>query len=319
MDNSGLIEAFTKLVNYYRKHPELQGSAFKHRTYVTTLDAIKRYPKTITSSVDLNDVDGIGKKTLSKIDEFLATGTMEVLNEIKDNPQPLIVIGDKDDLTTILGIGEKTAKKFREMGYNSASELINAYEKGEIKVEKNRLTNMMEIGIKYYKDLHERIPRYQIDSFNDYIKRTFPDITYEICGSYRRGQPDSGDIDMIILSKKDTDFEGFIYKLTKANIVVDTIRHGEQTFGGIVQLEGKYRQLDIKIFEPKSYPFAVLHYTGSDSHNIKLRNIAIDMKYKLNEYGLQNLETTEFVKGIKSEKDIFEALHIAYVPPNERV
>lgn len=81
------------------------------------------------------------------------------------------------------------------------------------------------------------------------------------------------------------------------------------------------RRIDILIADPSYYYFALLYFTGSYSFNIFMRKVALEKGYSLSEYGIKNNNTKKFIDTsdiIKSEKDIFEYLGIAYVPPNKR-
>ena len=68
------------------------------------------------------------------------------------------------------------------------------------------LTKGQRIGLKYFQDFEERIPRKEIEAtekiLRSEIQRLDPDYEITICGSYRRGLPTSGDIDVLLTHKK---------------------------------------------------------------------------------------------------------------------
>ena len=96
-------------------------------------------------------------------------------------------------------------------------------------------------------------------------------------GSYRREKETSGDIDFLIVSKKNDDCIKKILKAIKDKIkVLKTLSNGEHKFMGIVRFRegGTARRLDI-FWEPlECLPFAQLHHTGSGEFNVKLRKLA---------------------------------------------
>jgi DNA polymerase/3'-5' exonuclease PolX len=83
---------------------------------------------------------------------------------------------------------------------------------------------------------------------------------------------------------------------------------------GIIDLFGRQLRIDVRSVTKEQYPFALLYFTGSKQFNTTIRLHAKKMGYKLNEYNLGNF------KGdiIRTEKDIFKALKIKYLKPEER-
>ena len=75
-------------------------------------------------------------------------------------------------------------------------------------------------------------------------------------------------------------------------------------------------RIDIRLIPKKSYPFALLYFTGSKKTNTYMRNIAIKAGYKLSEYGLYDKNNNSIL--LDTEKDIFEFLHLPYLSPDKR-
>ena len=164
-----------------------------------------------------------------------------------------------------------------------------------------------------------------IDNENKYILK--------VCGSYRRGNIVSGDID-ILLTKKNSDSNDlenhllkFITQLKKPiklnnnmPLIVDdmTDKFFKTKYMGFCRyLDNPFRRIDIRFVSYKSYYTALLYFTGSAETNKKMRIIAKQLNYKLSEYNLINLSTMiEF--SIKSEKEIFKLLNMDYIPPKLR-
>ena len=76
------------------------------------------------------------------------------------------------------------------------------------------------IGLKYYNDILQRIPRNEIEEYEKIFLNNFPknDGNMEIVGSFRRGSPNSGDIDVIITSENNSTFETFIKKIARSSL-----------------------------------------------------------------------------------------------------
>jgi DNA polymerase/3'-5' exonuclease PolX len=76
--------------------------------------------------------------------------------------------------------------------------------------------------------------------------------------------------------------------------------------------------VDFEVIEEKEWPFALLYFTGSGAFNERQRLIAKKMGYSLSEHGLRDVDTGEYVSGIKNERQIFEFLGMDYLPPWDR-
>jgi DNA polymerase/3'-5' exonuclease PolX len=182
------------------------------------------------------------------------------------------------------------------------------------------------IGIKYFNDIQERIPRKEIEYLDKILKHILKDkdIEYEICGSYRRGCSDSGDID-ILLTSKDTDknyLVTFIYTLIKLDILKDHLTmDGNKKYMGMLKVPSKeftkYRRVDIIFKNYDNFAPSLLYFTGSANLNKERRKKAISKGYKLNEYGLFIKKTDEKLD-TPTEKTIFDLLEMKYLEPIKR-
>ena len=105
-------------------------------------------------------------------------------------------------------------------------------------------------------------------------------------------------------------------------IISDTIVSGKVKFSGIIRLNKTYmfRRLDIRLVSKADLPATLLYFTGSKEFNQKMRKIAKNKGYLLNEYGLYKIKNDEKIKvKVKTEKDIFDKLGMTYVYPQNRV
>jgi len=159
-----------------------QGEPFRARAYQKAQESIMTYEKDITDPKQVRDLPGIGKTIMSKLEEFVETGTLRVLERERGNPL--------NKLTKIYGVGPKKAKELIEQGVTSLEDLA----------EKQHLLNdKQKIGLKYFDDIEARIPRDEIDEYNEKLTTIFKDSTpegssFEIVGSYRRGAKNLGDV-----------------------------------------------------------------------------------------------------------------------------
>ena len=257
---------------------------------------------------------GIGETILSKLNEYVNTGTLRALE--KGRKDPIIV------LTKVYGIGPKKAKDLITQGITSIEKL---------RENKNALNDVQKIGLNYYEDILEKIPRSEIDEYKIVFDNVINSINiegskYEIVGSYRRGKQISGDIDVIITNENDNKkiFDTFIDELKDKGILIEILTRGKSKSLTISKLPGKVaRRIDFLYTSPEEYPFAVLYFTGSKIFNTVMRQRAITRGFTLNEHGMSIMK--KGVKGEKvsdiflDEKSIFDFLDMEYKLPEERI
>lgn len=192
------------------------------------------------------------------------------------------------------------------------------------------------IGLKYFNEIQKRIPREEIviseKTLKTVAKNMDKNIVIHVCGSYRRGKLSSGDIDVLISHKKihtNEDIESninilqcFVRNLTKLNLLVDHINKYSQIhkkYMGMFKckISECARRIDIKYIPYDSLGASLLHFTGSKNFNTLLRRHALKQGYTLNEYGLINKKTKEFIPS-SNEENIFKILDYKYHSPEER-
>jgi NAD-dependent DNA ligase len=308
--NEEFVDILDKLSNIMLK----QGEPFKSRAYQKAQETIMSYPNDITSPSQLKGLPGIGDTIMDKLNEYVETGTLKILEREKNNPINI--------LTDVYGIGPKKAKELVDKGITTIAEL--RARQNELFIE---LNGIQKIGLEYYEQLLERIPRSEIEEYNEIFKSAFsndPSSKFEIVGSYRRGAQNSGDIDVIITSNSGIVYKNFVDELIKRKIITHVLSRGLSKTLVIAKLPGEHvaRRVDFLYSPPEEFPFAILYFTGSKAFNTVMRQKALEQGYTLNEHGLSLMENK--VKGQKvdqifeSEQDIFNFLKLAYKTPVER-
>lgn len=206
------------------------------------------------------------------------------------------------------------------------------------------------VGIKNRQHMAHRIPRDELikcETFmNKVANRVNPELEIKCCGSYRRGQIDSGDLDTLLYHpsiKTKHDIETlfnssiennvlmqFVKVLTKIGYITDYLtENGTTKFMAFCKLPNdKYtipRRIDIKFIPYNSVATALLYFTGSKNLNTMMRNTAIGKHWRLNEYGLYKViknKTTKHeeleVIATPTEESVFKALDMKYLKPTER-
>ena len=309
--NEKLIEMLEKMSTLMQK----KGDNIRSRIYSRAQDTVLSMNEDITAVDQMKGRPHIGPTILSKMEEYVKTGTLTVLEKEKNNPLTW--------LTDVYGIGPKKAVDLIEKGIRKIEDLREQQDELLNKVQK--------IGLKYYEDINMRIPRSEIDDFKNVFDKEFQkvaekDSQYEIVGSYRRGAKNSGDIDVIITSKNPEVFKKYVDSLKETDIILETLSYGNTKALVIAKLKDKTiaRRVDFLYTTPEEYPFAVLYFTGSKAFNTVMRGHALKLGISLNEHGMYEKEKGK-EKGakinidIKTEEDIFKVLYLEYKKPEERI
>ena len=290
-----------------------QGETFRARAYQKAQEFIMSYPTNIKSLNELKGKPNIGPAILEKLEEFISTGTLKIIEREKNNPINI--------LSDVYGIGPKKAQELVEQGITTIDQL---------RANQTILLNDTQIvGLKYYEDILKRIPRSEIECYNTLFKNIFKEqiknASYEIVGSYRRRAADSGDIDVIITSESSQSFITFINVLISQKIIIEVLSRGPSKCLVIARItpSSTARRVDFLYTTKEEYPFSILYFTGSKIFNTVMRAHALTMGLTMNEHGLYKMENkkkSEKVEHIfETERDIFKYLSMEYKEPWERV
>jgi len=282
---------------------------FKARSYDAAIKLVEALPA-IRVPTDV-PTSGIGKDMRARILQIITTGAPLTIDPATREKATAMKI-----FSGIYGVGPKKAQELLAAGYRTLEGIRAAVTSKKLKLNKNQL-----VGLKYYEDINSRIPRAEMDAHAAVLMAAIPDtLQGVIVGSYRRGRPDSGDID-ILVTGKDTgkSLASFVAALKAGGYLREVLAQGEHKCLAVVALKTqKSRRLDILVTPPAEFPFAIFYFTGCDTFNVRVRSHALERGYSLNEHALTHVATGTAVEGLTSEEAIFTFLGLKFVPPHER-
>ena len=325
-----------------RKRDVADKAVFSARAYLKVITQLKNYEGAITSLDDVKSIDGIGAKMEKKIQEILETGSLAAAEKAKT----LYNIDALDALQNIYGVGPAKATELVKAGYTNITQLREA-----VKTNPKLLNDKQKIGLKYYEDLLERIPRAEMEEHRDILDALKPvemeDYETEIVGSFRREAANSGDIDVLIRVPSDVDSKTakeslslYVDMLKGFGYIEEVLALGEHKCMAISRIDeklltemndrkylaigrmynGKARRLDLLMTPDEEYAYAILYFTGSDRFNVAFRTYSENKGYKLNEHTLTPIRAgVQTVPYMKTEQDIFKFLGLRYIDPSKRV
>lgn len=287
--------------------------SFKVRAYENARGGIEGAGVDVTgmTKAELTEIKGVGGSIADKILEFVDTGAVAKLDELRERYPPELV-----RLTKIPGLGPKTLLLLRsELGVEDLDGLREALEDQRLrelpgmgKTSEEKIAKAVErLGL-HGKDrrtpIVEALPVAQELVDELLAIEAVADARY--CGSLRRFSDTIGDVDIVVATTRP---EPVMEHVASHRHATQVIGHGT-TKTSILTRSGI--QVDVRAVTPEQFGAATLYFTGSKAHNIALRQRAMDRGWLLNEYGL--LDGEEVVAS-GSEEDIYGRLDLVWIPP----
>ncbi|MQG15029.1 MAG: DNA polymerase/3'-5' exonuclease PolX [SAR202 cluster bacterium] len=299
---------------------EMKGDTiFKIRAYQRAARIIEQLSSPLAQAVengeDLTKIPGVGKAISEKITEFIGTGQVAAYQRLLEE-LPTGVL----DLKDIPGIGPKTAVAIGvELGISTVEGVAEAAADG-------RLAGLPRMGQKAADRILRHIEAFQAIGSRTPIGQALP-IAEEViaalrkqcpeigplfpAGSLRRWEETIGDIDLIGTAP---DPEAVGDALVALPMVKDVLVHGPKKTSVVVE---SGMQIDLRIGEPGTFGALLQYFTGSQQHNIRLRDYANRKGLSLNEYGIINTETGK-VEEFADEEGFYARLGLPWMPPELR-
>nr|XP_027187130.1 DNA polymerase lambda isoform X2 [Cicer arietinum] len=327
--NKNITEIFKKLVNIYRA----LGDDRRSFSYYKAISVIEKLPFKVESADQIKNLPSIGKSMKDHIQEIITTGKLLKLEhfETDEKVQTISLFGE------VWGIGPATALKLYDKGHRTLDDLTND----------DSLTNAQKLGLKYFDDIRQRIPRHEVQEMEHILQKVGEDVlpgVIIICGgSYRRGKATCGDIDIIITHPDGTSHKGFLPKYVKRLKDTNFLRedlifstHSEEgtdsgvdTYFGFCTYPGRElrHRIDLKVYPREIYAFGLVAWTGNDVLNRRLRLQAESKGFRLDDTGLfpatQGSGGKRGTKGnaslkLSTEKEVFDFLGFPWLEPHQR-
>lgn len=261
---------------------------------------------------DLTQFQGIGKDLARQIVEYVATGQLASLEELRAKIPPGVL-----DMLRIPGVGpKKVAVFFRTLGLRTLAELKEACEAGRI-AELKGFGKKTEAGILQNVDkAAENASRISIsdarviaESVVDDLRQLPEVLQCEVAGSCRRRRESCGDLDVLAVC---SDPGPAMDRLAEHPAVDSVLLRGETKQR--VRLKNGV-EMDLRVVPEESFGAAMQYFTGSKEHNVEVRHRAKEKGLKVNEYGVFRGE--EMIAG-RSEEDVYASIGLPWIPPELR-
>jgi DNA polymerase (family 10) len=315
--NESVIAALRQLVAY-TKLEDGQSQSFRTRAYEKAIDAIAATSDPVgdLSIAELKRFDGIGDSTARKIVEFVSNGSIGKVDRLKQRFPPTML-----DLMRIPGLGPKTVLLLQEeLGVIDVEGLTEAIEKQQLrslpglgaKSEEKIANSISLLGI------HSDESRTPIAEAMEVAKRVMAELDgvegvlrIEYAGSLRRLSETIGDIDILVTAEPGSPIADAFIALPGVTAIL-----GSGGTKASVVMDDRI-QVDLRVVPEAAFGAALMYFTGSKSHNIALRQRALDRGLTLNEYSLSEIGTGTIVAS-HTEADIYHRLDLRWITPEVR-
>jgi DNA polymerase (family X) len=312
LDNAAIAHILGEIADLL----EIKGeNPFKIRAYRNVADIAGNHPHELATldEPSLREIPGIGKDLAGKIREIATTGESQFHRDLLAEFPPSVL-----EMMRLQGVGPKTvATLYRELGVQTLDDLQRAALEGRVRAIKGMGAKKEALIVKAIEERKSNVGRHLLSTANEIadgvmalLGERFPAATLTAVGSLRRGCDTCGDIDILAAGADPSIMEAFV-----AHDLVERVLARGETKSSILLRGGV--QVDLRLVPADSRGAALQYFTGSKSHNIALRDRAIGLGFKLNEYGLFRVEGDERLAGA-TEEEIYAALGLAWVPPELR-
>ena len=295
---------------------EIRGdNPFKIRAYRNAAETVTAEPTSVAAldEAALRGLPGIGRDLAIRIREIAGSGDTPYRQELlADFPATIL------DVLRLQGVGPKTVKRlYDELGVTSLDTLEQAARDGRVRALKGMGEKKETLILRAIDERRRYAGRHLsaevarvADRLVGALRLAEPAADFVPVGSLRRRAETCGDLDILAVGAT----PAIMHTFTALPQVSRVLGHGE-TKSSVLLDSGL--QADLRLVTPEQKGAALQYFTGSKAHNIALRDRAMALGLRLNEYGLTRLADGVVVAGAR-EEDIYEALGLAWVPPELR-
>ena len=302
---------------------EMKGdTVFKIRAYQRAARTISHLSfsleQAVREEVDLKKIPGIGKAISEKTREYLETGRVRAYEEL---------IGELPDgvltLMTIPGIGPKSAMLIsEELGVSTIEGIEKAIHDGSLAALPRMGRRTADNILRHLRVLGSKDGRTPIGPALAAAEETVAALRAECpwveqlypAGSLRRWEETIGDIDLVGVAPEDCQAAvGDV--LVALPAVQEVLVHGPKKTSVVLDAG---IQVDLRLGEADSFGAMLQYFSGSQQHNIRLRDYAHRKGYSLNEYGITNLATGDVAR-FPDEASFYDYLGLPCIPPELRI
>jgi len=304
----------------------LQGeNDFKTRAYGNAARLISQLDGDLADIVakkQLGKIRGIGEALEEKITTLVTTGRLQYLEDLRAAVPPGLV-----EMLRIPTLGTKKVKLLHDkLKVSTLAELQAACDRGEVADLAGfgaKTQQRIIDGIRFLGTVGKRVRVDQAalvaNTLLERLRKLPGVIRAEVCGSVRRKKETSKDIDILVSAVGASPIMAAFVAFPE---VTQIVAQGptKSSIVATMQVGGSSIVLgaDLRVVSDDQFPYAVVYFTGSKEHNIRLRQIAIEKGLSLNEYTLSGPRGPKDNVKVADEAGVYKALGLPFIPPELR-
>src|SRR5580658_7879623 len=311
---AGLLQEYADLL-------QITGDdAFRARNYEKAAKSIAGYSADVgqLDEAGLQRIPGVGKSIATKIVQFQRSGTFSQLDELRAT-----IPDGVRAMTKIPALGPKRALQlYTDLGISSVDELADAIEQGRLRDLRGfgaKSEEKISRGIEIARSAGQRAPLNVAAEIASRIVATISALPgcerCEHAGSLRRFAETVGDVDILAAA---SDSGPLMAALVAMPEVTSVIASGDTKTSVRISTEHVGHpgaiQVDLRVIPAECWGAALQYFTGSQAHNVAVREIAVRKKLKLSEYGLFETETGNLIASA-TEHEVYQRLGMPWIPP----
>jgi DNA polymerase (family 10) len=314
MNNREMADTLEAVANLMEIKGEAIYRILAYRRAAEALRALGRNVRDIWEAGELETIPGVGKAIAGKIDEMIRTDQLAFYKNLAKEVPPGLI-----EVLKVEGVGPKKAAQFwKEAGIASLEELEAAAKAGELRAlsgmggkSEKKILN----GIQALRD--RATDRYLLsDAWQaaqgliEAMRRVKEVKRIESAGSLRRWRETIGDLDLVAAS----DSPSIVMEAFVGLPQIERVLGKGDTKSSVELRDGMRVQL--WVHPPERFGSAWQYATGSQAHNVRLRELALTQGLSLSEHGFKREDGSEIL--CHEETEVYEQLDLAWIPPELR-
>jgi DNA polymerase (family 10) len=289
------------------------GDPFRARVYARAARAVAAHPHDVSGlpAAALQQIPGVGKSIAAKLAEIGASGSFAELEDLRAD----IPAGVRQ-LTLIPALGPRRALQlYRELQISSPAELRAAIEAGQLNGLRGfgpRSADKLLRGLDLLETAGGRVllstAARTAAAVIDAVGAAPGCLRVAPAGSLRRAAESIGDVDVLAAAAESGPLMAALTAMPETAEVIASgpTKTSIRTPAGL--------QVDLRVVPLDSWGAALQYFTGSQQHNVRIREMAVRRQLKLSEYGLFDAESGELIVS-RTEEEVYERLGLAWIPP----
>jgi DNA polymerase (family 10) len=321
LTNREIADTFETVADMLQIKGENIHRVLAYRNAGNAIRELARDINVVAAEGGLENIPFIGETLAAKIQEMLDTGKLEFYERLATEIPPGVV-----NILRINGVGPKKAVLFwKELGITEIPALETAARAGKLRDLPGMGAKSEQKIIEGIESLARQTGRQPLgialpaaQSILNYLL-TLPGVTEgAIAGSIRRGRPTIGDVDLLVASDNAAPImDAFVGMESVARV----LGHGPTKSS--VELHNGI-QVDLRVLEKARWGTALNYFTGSQAHNIRMREIALEKGYSLNEHAFSPVDKTGTIIEdapkilCATEEEVYATVGLPWIPPEIR-